>query len=236
MNNIEQQKIEEYLLKLQTIKEDEFIDETKRLKNQVSDKIANIICDEVSRVYNTNSLNPEKVSEIISFSLEAIANNYKKEITSDFKEKPQDDIKRERETKNENTLIEVSNKIITDVNTHIKFRESLEMLNYNRGYHNIYNKNQIKKIEDLEVFIRHIIKTNTTDFKERLEQIYAEILDEYNKKEEDFLNNIATYKKEEQLVSSNEAAFIDTPVRTLDPNGIFDDNEEYESENAKRFL
>lgn len=259
MDNIEQQKIEEYLIKLQNLKKEELLDEIKELKNKHSYSISSAICYEANRVYNPNKFNVEKLNEIVMSSLEKIPKEYEKQMDDDL----QNTFENNRKNKKiENILLEITNKIITDVNTHIKFRESLESLNYGRGYHNVSNARRIREIEDLEVYIRQCVKKEINKLNEQIEMIYDDILLEYNKKAKNFLDNISTYKDEQSKVSQNEAAFIDTPIRTLDPNGIFDDTpvyqkqepvqnkplgildpncifddyEDYESENAKRFL
>jgi len=232
VENIENQKIEEYLAKLQSMKQQDFIDETKQIKNKISNKMAYFICDEVNRVYNTKSFNPEKFNELISFSLETLIDKYIKELTIDLEQLPEDDIKRKRQVQYENIITEITNKIITDVNTHIKFKEALTNLNYGRGYHNVANANQIKKLDDLEMFIRQCVKKNTIQLNEMVDEMYNTVLMEYERRKQEFFTNISMTKME--TMSPNEAAFIEGPSRALDPNVIF--GEPVVSQNEAAFI
>lgn len=227
MSNVEINKIQEYLEKLQLTIDENFMDECSMIKSRILSRLTFNIMNDIKQVYNVNSIKIEKIEELISSSLDNIIHNYKEELKKNFEKESSDN--KTGDISKEKFVDDNINTMITNINSYIKFKESLASLQYGRSFNSSVNIKQIRKIEELEFSIKHYIKKYTYEFQDIVKDICEEKISDYNKKQKEFLINISDYKKQE----SQQQNDFDNSTNELSTDGIFED---YESENAKRFL
>lgn len=239
INNNDTNIIQEYLNKLNEIERDGLIKGSEELKTKISKNMAYNICDKVYEVKNCAVPNEKDIQEKIINLMEEIIDEYYKEvhsyvsiengkITSSISNMENNNVEVDEEMLKEGLSKplqyfeikeneEIINKMITRINSHIAFR--------NQNNPEYYNKKN-----EIENYVRQEITKKMPIFKEEMDQIYDVTLKKLNDEKFDMLEYITNFetkgKKNITLASSQ--------FEGLEP--VFDVPEEYESENAKRFM
>lgn len=244
INNREEMIIDNYL-KSNTQIRDYMLENFEVLKNQISKNIAYGICDVVYDTRKCAVPNEQDLQEKITNIMDEIIDDFYKEVAG-YVRLQSDTIDQVTTRINDNELefdqLLMSDVLTRPVNcTEIQLNQNMigkiiERLNSHVAFRNQNNPDYYKLKSEIENYIRNEVPNKIELFKNEMDIIYESVLSQLNNNRKEFFDSISSFGKKEQTISPNEAAFIDTQVRTLDPNGIFDDYEEYESENAKRFL
>lgn len=231
--------IQEYLNRLTQIEREGLINGSEEIKETISKKMAYNICDKVYEARNCTVPNEKDIQEKITNLMEEIIDEYYKEvhsyvsiedrkITSSTSNMENNNMKVDKEQLKEGLSKpvqyfeikenqEIINKMITRISSHISFR-------------NQNNPEYYRKRDEIENYIRQEVTKKMPIFKEEMEQIYNFVLKKLNDERLnllEYITNLETKGKINDNLSSNQ-------LGSLEP--IFDVSEEYESENAKRFM
>lgn len=240
INNSEEIIINNYL-KSNNEQKQEFVKNSEQIKNQISKNMAYRICEVVYDTKKCVVPNERDLQEKITNLMDEIIDDYYKEIDG-YVRLQSETIYQITTRINDNELEfdqslmldtlmkpvnyseieleqELINKIIESVNTHIAFRNQI-------------NPEYYKLKKEIEDYVRQEIPNKMDLFKEELDKLYEEVLNKLNDIRQNFYGSVSSFNKKEQNISPN----INETAKTLESNILFDSNEEYESENAKRFL
>ena len=242
IKNSEEMIIDDYLKSNSQLKQ-YFIESSEQIKQQISKNIAYKICEEVYDTKNCVTPNEKDVQEKITNIMDEVIDDFYKEI--DVYVKLQYETIDKATTRISDNELEfdqpmVLNNLTNSVNcSEIQLSQEInykiiERVNSHVAFRNQMNPEYYKLKSGIENYVRQETPGKIDLFKEEIDKLYEDTLNKLNNLRQKFYDSVSSFNKvEKNTISQNEAAFIDKPGRTLDPNAIFG---EYESENAKRFL